>query len=123
MSEIEKTQAELIEEIIGKKMRPLYWIHGGTALSILAMFLSISMPISSQILKLSTDVENKVDSDELYRNFMTKGMYLTILKTKNEADMEAMKNHEQAEFVYMKLNNTVAERLELISRTAIQYKK
>ena len=118
MSDQERTQAELIEEIISRKMKPLYWIHGGLAASIFAIFLSVSLPIQTQVLKLSVDMEKKVDSDEVYRNFLTKGVYLTILKTKNEADLEALKNHEQAEFIYMKLNNTVAERLELISRSA-----
>jgi hypothetical protein len=118
MSEVEKKQMEIIEAIISRKMRPLYWIHGGTSLAILSIFLSISLPISNQILKLSIDVENKIDSEEAYRNFMTKGLYLTILKSKNEADMEAIKNHDQAEFIYMKLNNTVSERLDLITRSA-----
>lgn len=118
MSDVEKTQAELIEEIISRKMRPLYWIHGGLAASIFAIFLSVSAPLSTQVLKLSTDLEKKIDSDEVYRNFLPKGLYLTILKTKNESDLEAIKNHEQAEFIYMKLNNNIAERLDLITRSA-----
>lgn len=55
MSEEERTHVQLIKDIIGEKMKPLYWIHGGTALTILGLFLTISLPISSKVIELSTE--------------------------------------------------------------------
>lgn len=122
MSELEKTQLEVIEDIISRKMKPLYWIHGGTALTILGLFLTISLPISERVINLSTDIEKKIDSDEVYRNCLTKGAFLILQKYEHEADLEAMRNPENADLIYMKLNSAHAESLELISRNSQKLK-
>jgi len=116
MSDEEKTHAQLIEDIIARKMMPLYFIHGGMALTVITIFVAIAWPVSDKVSTLSVDVSKCVTSEEAYKNFLPKGTYHLLQKDEHESDLEAIRNPEDADFIYMKNNNAEAERLDLASR-------
>lgn len=125
MSEDERTQchADIIEEIMSRKMTPVYWMVGGALFSILTIFITIALPISAQIVKLSekqsgieSEVDKKVNSSEAYENFLSKGVYHLLQKDEHESDLEAIRSPENADLIYMKNNNREAENLGIASR-------
>ena len=52
----------------------------------------------------------------MYRNFMTKGAFYILSKDEHEADLDAIRNPQNADLIYMKLNSSQSERLELTTR-------
>jgi len=126
MSEEEKTHYELMEEIIGRKLKPFIIL----ASVLIGIFGVIAVPIAAQVLKLTEDCENikssiekKVDSDEAYKNFLPKGTYHLLQKDEHETDLEALRNPEDADLIYMKHNNQEADRLDIATRSATPYMK
>jgi Na+-translocating ferredoxin:NAD+ oxidoreductase RnfG subunit len=120
MSDEEKTHAQLIEDIIAKQLKPFIVL----ASVLITIFAAIAVPIAGQVLTLTkeqseieTKVSQKVDSDEAYRNFLSKRAYLILQKNEHESDMEAIANPENSEFIYMKNNNKEAEQLEITTRS------
>ena len=121
MSEEEKTHAQLIEDIISKKMVPLYFIHGGMALTVISIFVAISWPIRDQVSQLQVTTSNHISSDEVYRNFLTKGAYHIMQKDEHICDLDAIRNPTDADFIYMKHNSSEAERLDITNRGSKYY--
>ena len=123
MSDEEKTHAKLIEEIIAKQLKPFIIL----ASILITIFGAIAVPIAGQVLSLTkeqsdieTKVNQKVDSDEAYRNFLSKRAYHLLQKYEHESDLEAIYNHQNAEFIYMKNNNKEAEQLDIVTRSGKQ---
>lgn len=116
MSNEEKSHAQLIEEIISRKLRPVYWACG----IVVALFTLVSTPLTIEVIKLNRENAEQIKSDEVYRNFLTKGAFYLMQKDEHESDLEALRNPENADLTYMKLNNANMERLELTSRNANQ---
>lgn len=125
MSEEEriKCHADLVEKAVGKKMVPIYWMIGGTMAIMLTIFVTIALPISAQVIKLTEAFSNieiklndKVNSNEAYENFLPKGQYHILQKDEHIADIEAIRNPENADVIYMKSNSMEAERLGIASR-------
>lgn len=124
MSDEEKvTHAELIEKIIGRKMIPIYMINGGMALTVISIFVAIAWPIRDSVSTLQVEVSKCVTSEEVYKNFLPKGTYHLLQKDEHESDLEAIRNPDDADFVYMKNNNAEAEQLDIASRGSVTYKK
>ena len=121
MSEEEKqSHYEIQSELIGKKMKPFYLIHGGGWVAVLTVFLTVAGPMQHDLKdsqkRITTIESEKLQSEEAYRNFLTKGMFHIMQQDKRAADLEAIRHHENADLIYMKQNNAEAERLELVSR-------
>jgi hypothetical protein len=121
MSEEEKTHAQLIEDIIGRKLKPFMILIS----IVVAIFGIIAVPIAAQVISLTKDqgifegkMIEKINSDEVYRNFVTKGAYHIMQKDEHIADLDAIKNPGNAEIIYMKHNADEAEGLELRTRGA-----
>jgi hypothetical protein len=119
MSEEEKTHAQLIEDIISRKLKPFFILIS----IVVAIFGVIAIPIAEQVICLTKDqgvivgkINEKVDSEELYKNFVTKGSYHIMQKDEHIADLDAIRNPNNAEFIYMKHNNSESEALELRTR-------
>ena len=86
MSDEEKEHMQAIEEIMSRKMKPLYWIHGSLAVAILAVFLTVSGPLASRVYYLGVDQrdiiakqnaiqEKLIGKIEAYGAFITKFQY------------------------------------------------
>jgi len=125
MSNEEQTHAQLIEEIISRKLKPFYWL---VSIAI-TLFGIVSVPIAAQVITLTQNqgvievkVNQKVDSDEVYRNFILKGVYHLLQKDEHESDMEAIANPDNSAFIYMKNNSKEAEQLDLGTRSSTNYK-
>ena len=121
MSDAEMTHAQLIEEIISRKLKPFYWL---VSIAI-TLFGIVSVPIAAQVISITQNqgvievkVNQKIDSDEAYRNFLSKGVYHLLQKDEHESDQEAIANPANSAFIYMKNNNKEAEQLDLSSRSA-----
>lgn len=114
MSEEEKeSQADCIEKIIGRKMLPIYFINGGMALTVISIFIAIAWPIRDSVSTLQVDVSKCITSDETYKNFLPKGLYHQLQKDEHLSDIEAIKEPGNSEVIYMRQNNTEAERLDI----------
>lgn len=116
MSDEEKCHAEAIEEIIGRKMVPLYWIIGSAMVTMLTIYVTIALPVSSKVIELTKEMEGKVSIDNLRSDYLTKGTYIYLQSQSHEADVEAIRNPSNADLIYNKEINTAAETLEFISR-------
>ena len=119
MSDEERTHAQLIEEIIGRKLKPFIVL----ASVLISIFGIIAVPIAAQVLKLTEDQSNieskisdKVDSEEAYRNFLLKGAYHILQKDEHIADIDAIRNPLESDIIYMKLSSREAERLDIAQR-------
>lgn len=132
MSEEDRNQchADIIEEIISKKMTLIYWMIGGSLFTFLLIYISIALPLSAQVIKMNekqssmeASIKDKVDSSEAYENFLPKGTYHRLQKDEHESDLEAIRNPENADLIYMKNNSREAENLGIASRGAESYKK
>lgn len=132
MSEEDRNQchADIIEEIISKKMVIIYWMIGSALFTFLLIFVSIALPLSAQVIKMyekqstmELSIKDKVDSSEAYENFLPKGMYHRLQKDEHESDLEAIRNPENADLIYMKNNSKEAENLGIATRNAEPYKK
>lgn len=124
MSEEEReTHAEIIEKIIGRKMVPIYMINGGMALTVISIFIAIAWPIRDSVASLQVDISKCITSDEVYKNFLGKGVYHLLQKDEHESDLDAIRNHENADLIYMKNNNSEAEQLDIASRSAKKWYK
>ena len=114
MSEEEKrTQAEIIEEIITRKMRPVYW----SLAIMLTIFITVAAPLTGEVIGIKVDVEKQIESTEVYQNFLTKTQYHILQKDEHGIDIQAVKHPEQSDYLYMEHNVNEAERLEIRYRS------
>ena len=110
MSEEEKTtHAELIEEIISRKLKPVYW----AVAAMLGIFISVSGPLTFKTIDLSVMINGCIQSEEAYRNFLPKNSYHQLQKDEHITDIEAIRNPEQSDLIYMKHNSLEAEKLDI----------
>lgn len=131
MSDEEKVgYADLIKKEVSKQSKTTHFIQGGTGIALIAIFLSIALPMYDKIYSQSKDISNVqmqinecVKSSEAYENFLPKGMYHRLQKDEHESDLEAIRNPENADLIYMKNNSKEAENLGIVSRSATPYKK
>lgn len=121
MSDEEKTHAQLIEDILSRKLKPFYIL----VTIVVGLFGIIAVPIASQVINLTQQqgemelkISEKVSSDEAYRNFLLKGVYHLLQKDEHESDLEAIRHPDDADFIYMKNNNKEAEQLDVATRGA-----
>lgn len=119
MSEEEKTHAQLIEEIIGRKLKPIYWAVG----IMVVIFLGVSGPLTNQVISNSVTIGEDISSEEAYKNFLLKGAYHLLQKDEHEADIDAIRNPSNADIIYMKHNSSEAERLDIVQRGAEKFYK
>jgi len=105
----EKTQLEVMEEIISRKIRPVYWAVG----IMVAIFLGVSGPLTTKQMDLSGEIEKCIKSEEAYRNFLPKGLYHQLQKDEHLSDIEAIKQPINSDIIYMRHNNSEAERLDI----------
>ena len=109
MSDEDKPQLQHIEDIISRKVKPIYWAVG----IMVAIFISVSAPLTSKVIDLSSETSKFIKSDEAYKNFLPKNFYHQLQKDEHQADLEALKNPINAEFIYMKHNASEADRLDI----------
>lgn len=109
MSEEERLHLQQIEDIISRKVKPIYWAVG----IMVAIFVSVSAPLTSKVIDISSESSKFIKSDEAYKNFLPKGFYHQLQKDEHKADLEALKNPSNAEFIYMRHNDSEADRLDI----------
>lgn len=112
MSEEEKTHAQLIEDIISRKMKPIYWF----IVLISSVFLTISVPMSAALIDTVRQQSKDISSDEAYRNFLPKLYYHQLQKDEHISDIEAIRHPADAETIYLRHNSREAEQLEIRMR-------
>ena len=120
MSDEEKSHAQLIEEIISNKIKPLYWIIGVPLAIMLTIFVTVALPIQAKVIDLTEKVENKADYEIIRSDFLTKGTYLLLQARSHDSDIEAIRNPSNADLIYNKQNSADAEVLDFISRGGIK---
>lgn len=114
----ERTQKKelTVEEIISKKMIPLYWIIGGSMALMLTIYVSIALPISSKVMELNTEVKSKINSEDVKKDYLTKGTFLFLQNQCHEFDIDAIRNPNNADLIYNKEITEAAKALDYVSR-------
>lgn len=121
--EEEKTHYQIIEEIVGQKMYPIYWIIGVPIVLITTMFFTVALPIAAKVIDNTEEITKKVNSDEAYENFLPKKVYHSLQKDEHVTDLDALRNPQDADLIYLKHNNVEAERLDIATRSVTPYLK
>lgn len=114
--EEKKCHADLIEDIISRKMRALYWIIGGSMASMLTIYVTIALPISSKVIDMNREIETKISTEDVKKDFITKSTYIFLQSQCHEADIEAIRNPQNSDLIYNKEIHEAAKYLEFVSR-------
>jgi hypothetical protein len=108
---------KIIKEGINDAMKPVYYTISGIMATVLIIFVSIAWPLNSDMSQAKTDIatlkESKINSDETYRNFVTKNQYFYLQKEEHKADVQAIINPKICHDVYNELNSQMGEQLEI----------
>ena len=128
MGEKEKGDVhQTIIEGIREAMVIVYWMVGGTCITMLTIFVAIAWPLTNQIIDLNKDVsnlkqqvDNAVSSNEAYKNFLPKGLYHQLEKDSYESIVQSIRHPEDADYLMIKNGIDQAERLEIRYRGSIQ---
>lgn len=114
MPEEEKENIQkIIAEGIANAMKPVYYMISGIMFTVLAIFVSIALPLSQNVSANREATVLKINSDEAYANFLTKSQYHILQKSEHGVDIQAVKHPEQSDYLYMELNVNEAEQLEI----------
>ncbi|MCL6103091.1 MAG: hypothetical protein M1292_11530 [Bacteroidetes bacterium] len=108
----EKTHAEILEEIVGRKLRPFYWIMTG----FVTVYAAVSTPLTIELIRVSTQQSKDITKEEAEKTFIQKEDYHILQKAEHISDVEAIQNPHNALNVYMRHNNDESERLKLNQR-------
>lgn len=110
MSDIEYDQAMLIEAIIDKKMRPIYWIVGGSMLAMLTIFVSIALPLQTKLMEIAEVQQGKAGKDWVdsqLNAFVRKDTYYQIEEDEHRVIKEAIKNPSQIDYLIGVINDNI----------------
>ena len=123
MSEEDKeAQQKLIENTINTKidakMKGIYWIIGGTMVVMLTIFVTIALPIQSNLIEAIKKLETKADADKVEAKFnkadktyMQKWDYYTIEVDEHRVLKEAIKNPAQIDYLMGVINDNIEVKL------------
>lgn len=113
-------QMRMIEDAIKRYMVPIYWMVGGTLLTVLTIFVTISVPMLSKLIEVSNiqqtkanqkDVDTKFDNWE--KAFINKREYYQVEEDEHKIMLEAFDNPENARYILEQANNNIATYLGL----------
>lgn len=114
MSDIELQQVDLIEAIIEKKMRPIYWIVGGSMFAFLTIFVTIALPIQAKLIEVSNVQQTKASKEEVSRDldvYIRKNQYYQIEEDEHTRLIEAIKNPAMSGYIIKEINNNILKEL------------
>jgi len=111
MSDIEYDQAMLIEAIIDKKMRPIYWIVGGSMLAMLTIFVTIALPIQNKLMDVAVIQKGKMDKSEAEETYMGKWQYYQIEEDEHRVLREVLKTPDQVDYLMGVINDNIKKEL------------
>lgn len=110
MSDIEYDQAMLIEAIIEKKMRPIYWIVGGSMLAMLTIFVTIALPLQTKLMDVASIQQSKAERDWVdsqLNAFVRKDTYYQIEEDEHRVLKEAIRNPSQLDYLVGVINDNI----------------
>lgn len=110
MSDIEYDQAMLIEAIIEKKMRPIYWIVGGSMLAMLTIFVTIALPLQAKLMDVAAIQQTKAGKDWVdsqLNAYIRKDTYYQIEEDEHRVLMEAIKTPSQVDYLIGVINDNI----------------
>lgn len=110
MSDIEYDQSMLIEAIIEKKMRPIYWIVGGSMAIMLTIFVTIALPLQAKLMDVASIQQSKADRDWVdsqLNAFVRKDTYYQIEEDEHRVLKEAIRNPSQLDYLVGVINDNI----------------
>ena len=107
----EKTIQQTIADEIAKRFVPIYWGLGGLGIFVLTVILTLTGPLSAEVLNQSKQIEKCIQEDKAFERFITKDVYHSLQKDEHISDIEAIKNPDNSEIIYMRQNNRESEKL------------
>jgi hypothetical protein len=114
MSDSEYNQDVFIELTIGRKMRPIYWIVGGSMFAFLTIFVTIALPIQTKLIEVSNIQQTKASKEEVARDlgtYIRKDMYFRIEEDEHLKMVEAIKTPIMAPYIMKEINNNILKEL------------
>lgn len=112
---ITPVEKEEWEAYIDKKFKTIYWIHSSLALATLMIFISVTGPLTTELMNIKGVIQNFITKDTAFDRFITKDQYHQLQKEEHISDIEAVRNPENSETIYMRQNYKEAERLNVSS--------
>lgn len=107
----EQNHLDLIEEIIAKKMKLIYWIIGVAMFMMLSIFITVALPIQNTLIEVVRVQQTKAFEKEVDAIYLQKQDYYQIEEDEHRVLKEVIKNPGQADYLMGVINNNIVEKL------------